>query len=265
MRIHISKFFFHNIYFFISFLKHLLDEIIDLFAPSSGFAALHEMQELRLGGEAPVGGGKLKGPKEVVDLLKVGPHSEDLVDKIIDALDAVEVEPVLDDGVLADGDALLVDLAEAPLQNERLDGLKGGVSVGDIGLNETQHTNGGLVELDKDAVVDLTEAEELHDLLGLGVDADDTADTNDKGELGLLRDEEPTLVLGLPTSHNGSPLGSGVLGGVLCAVGGELLLVSAVHLLGGLGGDLGISGNLGLSGLLLQNGFRSLGHCLRQQ
>jgi hypothetical protein len=48
----------------------------------------------------------------------------------------------------------------------------------------------GLGEFDEDTVVDLEETEELEDLARLGRDLVDTLDADDKGELGLLINEE---------------------------------------------------------------------------
>jgi hypothetical protein len=55
---------------------------------------------------------------------------------------------------------------------------------------------GGLGDLDKDAVVDLEQAEELEDLAGLGRHVVDTAEADDKVDLGLVRDVVLALGLG---------------------------------------------------------------------
>ena len=84
------------------------------------------MEELGLGGEAAVGAGQLEGPEEVVGALEVGSDGVDLVDEVSDASDVGALEALLDDGVLGNGDALLVELAEAALVDELLDGVAGG-------------------------------------------------------------------------------------------------------------------------------------------
>ena len=63
---------------------------------------------------------------------------------------------------------------------------------------DPQHVRGGLVELDEDTVVDLTEPEKLEHLLDLGGHLVDTADTDDKGQLGLGGHVEVALLLSLP-------------------------------------------------------------------
>ena len=45
---------------------------------------------------------------------------------------------------------------------------------GEVGLGNTQHVDGGLVQLDEGAVVDLPQSQQLHDLTGTRVDAVDT-------------------------------------------------------------------------------------------
>lgn len=242
-------------------LYHALDELVDLLSTGTGLATLEEVEELGLGGESAVGAGQLEGPEEVVGALEVGTDGVDLVDEVGDASDAGALEALLDDGVLGDGDALLVELSEAALVDELLDGVAGGVAVGDVGLDEAEHADGGLVELDEGGVVDLAEAEELEDLLGLGADADDTADADDEGDLGLGGDVEATLGLGLAAVGNGGLLLGLVLGLVLLGVGDEGLLVGLLLGAGGLGLGKGGLGDLGLGGLLLENGLGGLHLC----
>ena len=89
-------------------------------------------------------------------------------------------ERFLNNGVVGQGDALLVDLAVAALVDELADGLQVGLAVGDVGLDETEHLLGGPGDLDKDTVVDLQEAEELQDFAGLGGDLVDTESHSEK-------------------------------------------------------------------------------------
>ena len=50
---------------------------------------------------------------------------------------------------------------------------------------DPKHSDGGLVELDENAVVDLPQAEQLKHLLHLGRDLVDTTNAHDEGQLGL--------------------------------------------------------------------------------
>ena len=148
---------------------------------------LDEVLELA-GAEATVGVAELKGPEEVGSLLEVGADSVDLVDEILHTDDAVLTEVLLNDGVVSEGSALLVDLSVTALVDKLLDGLQVGVTVGDPGLNNLEHLGGGLGDPDEDAVVDLEKTEELKDLAGLGGNLHDTLDTDDEDQTVLSRD-----------------------------------------------------------------------------
>lgn len=119
------------------------------------------------GTEATVGVAELEGPQEVGGLLEVGANGEDLVDEILNADDAVLAEVLLNDGVVGQGNALLVDLSVSTLVDELLDGLQVGVTVGDPGLDDLEHLSDGLGDLQEDTVVDLEKTEQLENLAGL--------------------------------------------------------------------------------------------------
>ena len=130
---------------------------------------------LKLPGPEAAGGiTQLEGPEEVARLLEVRSHGEDLMDQILHADDAELAQVLLDDLVVGEGDALLVDFAVPALVDEFAHGFERGVAVGDVGFDDLEHFQGGFGELDEDAVVDLEEAEELEDLAGLGGDFVDT-------------------------------------------------------------------------------------------
>lgn len=135
--------------------------------------ALHEMSEFS-GAETSSWVAELKGPQEVGGLLEVGADSEDLVDQILHAHDAVLAEAALDEGVVSEGNALLVDLSVSTLVDELTDGLQVGVSISDPWLDDLQHLQGGLGHADEDTVVDLEKTEELKDLARLGCNLVDT-------------------------------------------------------------------------------------------
>lgn len=178
-----------------SFLVHLADESVDVLLTVTKVTTLDEVVELP-GPESTSGVGELEGPEEVGGLLEVGADGVDLVDEILNADDAVLAEVLLDDGVVGERDALLVDLAISTLVDELTDGLEVGVAVGDERLDDLQHLKGGLGQLDEDTVVDLEKTEELESLPLLGVNLVDTLDTDDEDELGLSGDVEAALLLG---------------------------------------------------------------------
>lgn len=128
---------------------------------------LDEMLELA-SVESTSGVGELEGPQEVAGLLEVGANSVDLVDQILHTDDAVLSEVVLDKLVVAERDALLVDLSVATLVDELANALEVGVAVGDVRVDNGQHLSGGLGQTDEDTVVDLEKAEKLENLARLG-------------------------------------------------------------------------------------------------
>lgn len=139
---------------------------------------------------------ELEWPEEVGGLLEVGANGEDLVDQILHADNAVLSKGGLNDGVVGESNALLLNLSISTLVDELTDGLQVGVSIGDPWLNNLEHLKSGLSHANKDTIVDLEETEKLEDLAGLRCDLVDTLDTDDEDELVLSWDVERTLLLG---------------------------------------------------------------------
>ena len=94
---------------------------------------------------------------------------------------------------------LLLDLSETTLVDKLAYRLQVGLTVGHKRLDEAKHVDGSLVHLDKDAVVDLAQAQELQDLARLRGDPNDTADADNKNHLGLGLVVELSLLLGKAT------------------------------------------------------------------
>ena len=107
---------------------------------------------------------QLKRPQKVARLLEIRSHGENFMDQILHADDPVFSKIILDDLVVGEGNALLIDFAVAALVDEGADGLEVRVAVGDVGLDDLEHFGCSLCEADEDAVVDLEEAQELEDL-----------------------------------------------------------------------------------------------------
>ena len=203
------------------------DESVDLVLAVTQVTTFDEVLEFS-GAEATVGVAELEGPQEVGGLLKVGTDSDDLVNKILHADDTVFAEALLDDGVVGEGNALLVDLAVAALVDELLDALEVGVTVGNPGLDDLDHLSGGLGDTDENTIVDLEKTEELEDLAGLGGNLVDTLDADDEDQLLLSRDVEVALLLSDAVEANLLTLGIAVLVHVLLSTledDGTLLLV----------------------------------------
>jgi hypothetical protein len=101
-------------------------------------------------------------------------NGEDLMDQILNADNAVLAKGVLDNSVISESDALLVDLSVSTLVDELTNSLEVGVSVCNPWLDDLQHLEGGLGHAHEDTIVDLEETEELEDLAGLWCDLVDT-------------------------------------------------------------------------------------------
>ena len=154
-------------------LVHLPDQRIDVILPIAQITTLDVMLELP-GTEAARGVAQLEGPEEIAGLLEVGSHGEDLVDEIFHAHDAVLTQARLDQSVVGQGNALLVDLAVATLVDELSHRLEIRIAVGNVRFDHLEHLRGCLGDPDKDAVVDLQQPQKLEDLPGLGSDLVDT-------------------------------------------------------------------------------------------
>ena len=113
-------------------------------------------------------------------MLEVGSNRIDLVDHIINKKNSVLAQVLLNDGVVRQRDSLWVaalvhpDLAVTTLVDELANALQVGVSIGDEWLDNLEHLHCGFGEADKDAGVDLKEAEQLERLALLGIDLIDT-------------------------------------------------------------------------------------------
>jgi len=235
-------------------LVHLADEGVDVLLTVAKVTTLDEVAELARA-EATGGVAELEGPEEVGSLLEVGANSDDLVDEILNADDAVLAEGLLDNGVIGKGNALAVDLAISALVDELLDALEVGVTICNPRLNNLDHLGGSLGDADEDTVVDLEETEELEDLAGLGGNLVDTLDADNEDQLGLGRDVERAILLGSAGEADLLTLGVAVLLDVLLSTledDATLLLVGGLLLLD-LGGLLGASLLLRLA--LLEKGL----------
>lgn len=191
-------------------LVHLADETVDVLLTVTGVTTLDVVLELA-SAETTVGVGKLEGPEEVVGLLEVGANGVDLVDQILHADNAELAEVLLDDLVVGEGSALLVDLSVTTLVQKLADGLQVGVTVGNVGVDDGQHLLGSLGETNESTRVDLEQTQELEDLAGLGSNLVDTLDTDNEDELGLTLNEEAALLASNAVEANLLALSGAVL------------------------------------------------------
>ena len=209
-------------------LVHASDEVVDELLTVASITTLGEVSELL--NEATSGASELEGPEEARGLSEVRSRGENLVDDILNADEAIFAERSLDDAVVSDGNALLVDVGETALVDELADGLEGGVAESDVGLDNAEHLKNGLGQTDEDTIVELAQAQELQDLAGLGAHVVDTADTDHESDLSLGLHEERTGVLSITTSLDQLQLACAVLLSVLLSTledhlaGGRALL-----------------------------------------
>lgn len=152
--------------------------------------------------EATGGGVELEGPEEVSSLLEVRTHGVDFVNEIFHREDTVLAEDTLDLLVVDERDTLTIQLGVTTLVDEVTDSLEVGVTVSDVGLNETEHLAGSLVQTDKDSIVDLTKTEKSEDLLHLGRNLVDTANTDHNGKTAFTFNEEVTVVVSFSSLGN---------------------------------------------------------------
>ena len=108
---------------------------------------------MSLGGKALLGRAELERPEEVVGLLELGTDGGDLVNEIFNAGKAELAEGSLNNRVVTERNSLAIDLTVASLVDELSDQALGGVSVGNVGLNSSDHVHGGLVKSDEHTVV----------------------------------------------------------------------------------------------------------------
>ena len=135
-----------------SCLVHLLNQSVDVLLSVTQVATLNVMLELPRS-ETTSGVAQLEWPKEVTCLFEVRSDGGNLVDQVLHTDDAELAQSILDQLVVGEGDALLVDLAIAALVDEFTNGLEVRVPVGDVWVNNGEHLLGGFGQADEDAVV----------------------------------------------------------------------------------------------------------------
>ena len=89
-------------------LAHALDQVVDLVLAIAKVTTLDEV--IGDASVAAVGRAQLERPQEVVGALEVGADGVDLVDQVLDGLEANVADVLLNNGIVGQGDALVVDL-----------------------------------------------------------------------------------------------------------------------------------------------------------
>lgn len=107
-------------------------------------------------------------------MLEVWTDGVDLVDQVFHTDDTVLAKALLDELIVGEWDALLVDLAISTLVDELTNRLQIGIAIGNVWVDDGKHFSGSLGETDEDTIVDLKETKKLKDLAGLGGNLVDT-------------------------------------------------------------------------------------------
>lgn len=191
-------------------LVHLLDQVVDELLSVTGVTTLDEVEELS-GSETTVRVGQSEWPQEVVHLLEVWTHSEDLVDQVLNGDNTVLTQSSLDDLVVRQGGSLVADLTETSLVHQLSDGGQVRVTVGDVWLSQLEQLRGGLGDLDEHTGVDLGQSQQLQHLSWLRWDLVDTLDSDDKHQLWLGLNVVRVGSLGVSLGLDDSTLGVSVL------------------------------------------------------
>jgi len=158
-------------------------ELVDLLFSVSAVASLHEV--IRLLSPSTGRRFQLECPEGVGGFAEVLSDGEDLVDQIFNADDVAATELLFDEGVGHDRSAAPFDAKEAALVDQFANGTQAWIAPGDVRLDDAQHVQRGLVELDEDTIVDLPKPEKLQGLANTWMDLVDTSNTHDVGQLGF--------------------------------------------------------------------------------
>jgi len=180
-------------------LNHSTQEFINLIFATSEVTALNVV--VCLLSPSATGSVQLEGPEEVGGILEVLANGEDFMNEIFNTDDSSAAKNLLNEFVRDDGFTTEIVLGKTALVDQLTDTLQIWVTPGDVGLANTQHVDSGLIQLDKDAVVDLSQSEELKGFAYLRVDLVDTTNTHDKGQLGLCLN----VVIALVSCLTGHP------------------------------------------------------------
>lgn len=181
-------------------LNHSVDELANEDLVVTVVTTLVEVTKLLA--EATRRAVQLEGPEEVGSLLEVRTHSVDLVDEVFRAHDTELTKNLLNLSVLSNGNTLVVELGITTLVDQSTNGLEVGITVGNVGLNKTEHLHGGLGQTDEHGVVDLTETEELKSLAHLGRSLVDTTNTDNNSKTTLSFSKEMTISMSLSSLGN---------------------------------------------------------------
>lgn len=133
--------------------------------------------------ETSSGVAELEGPEKIGSLLEIWTDSEYLMNQVLHTDDAIFSKVFLNEGVVSESNALLVNLAITTLVYELSDSLEIGISISNPGLDNLEHFESGLRKTDEDTIVNLEQTKKLKDLARLRCNLVYTMTVNRLGEL----------------------------------------------------------------------------------
>jgi len=211
---------------FSSSLVHSLDEGVDFVFSVTSISSLLEMNDFLF--VTTSGRAQFERPQKLVHGFKVLADNEDLMNNVLNAENAFAAKFFFDDGVVRDGNALMVDFGESSFVDQLSHCLQIRCSVSDVRFNEFEHFLSGGVQTDENGVVDLSQSQQLQDLSRFGIHSVDTSDTNNKSEFGFGFNIEVSGNSGSSSQFDQRSLSVSVLFHiVLCSLEDHFSLVSA--------------------------------------
>jgi len=178
-------------------------------------------------------------PQETVGFSEVRSASVNFVNQIFNALNSELSEGLVDDIIIGDGDSLVENLSMSSLVDQRTNRLEVGISKSNVWFDALQHVQSGSSQSDENTIVNLSQSQELQDLLWFRSQTVDTSDTNDKGNLGFRFNEEVSCFLGLSSDSDERSFGTSVFLYVLfgsleddLSCGSSLLLICSLSFSG---------------------------------
>lgn len=90
--------------------------------------------------------------------------------QIFHADDILSAQSTFDNGIGSKGCTSVINLGETTFVDKVSDCFQVGIAPGDVGFTDSEHVNRGLIQLDEDTIVDLSQSEQLEGLPYFGMD-----------------------------------------------------------------------------------------------
>jgi len=173
-------------------LYHTLQQFVDLGLAIAVIAAFYVMGCLLTPSASR--SVQLERPQKVRRLPEVGSDAGYFVNQIRYADDVAFTQFLLDDLVVDNRNSLTLHLCETTFENQGVDGLHVRMTPSDVRFHDTQHIDRGLVQFDENAVVDLSQTEQLQNFTHTRMKTVDTSNANNERQFGLIGNVEIALL-----------------------------------------------------------------------